>query len=184
VEETDEYAATRLPFPVLGVVKRLPGNVDLISGSYFYKQYWNDSTHPFNLAKDIYSENLSYFVPAEVDAEAFKTDVLDAAAELCDAQVEADDVSFYVPQIVPFKDGGFIKFMSYDYVEYAVWKEIHDKVMEKYGEQDVHRVYDYDFSEYTPSQKAFISVYFKDLDKLIDNYENVRVGFEFKSIEH
>jgi len=24
----------------------------------------------------------------------------------------------------------------------------------------------------------------KDLDKLIDNYENVRVGFEFKSIEH
>lgn len=180
VEETDEYAATRLPFPVLGVVKRLPGNVDLISGSYFYKQYWNDSTHPFNLAKDIYSENLSYFVPAEVDAEAFKTDVLDAAAELCDAQVEADDVSFYVPQIVPFKDGGFIKFMSYDYVEYAVWKEIHDKVMEKYGEQDVHRVYDYDFSEYTPSQKAFISVYFKDLDKLKEFEEFVRREFKVK----
>ena len=38
----DEF--TRLPIPVLAVVKRLPGNVDIISSAYFYQQASNDTT--------------------------------------------------------------------------------------------------------------------------------------------
>ena len=168
----------RLPVPVLAVVKRLPGNVDLISGSYLYKQSENDNTYPFVLCKEMYAMNLCYFIPEEIDILKVKSVIDEAASEHTDAEIVMDDRSFYVPEIVPFRPGKFVIFDCYDqYLDFSVWGTIDRAVRSEFRDKDVHRVYKYDFSEYALSQKAFISVHFNDLHKLRDFEAYVRDNF-------
>ena len=75
----DEFA--RVPVPVLAVVKRLPGNVDLISSTYFYQQTNNDQTYTFNMCNSEYARNLCYFIPAEISLERFRAELKSVAAE-------------------------------------------------------------------------------------------------------
>lgn len=180
VDMPDEGFA-RLPVPVLAVVKRLPGNVDLISGSYFYKQYNNDSTYPFDLCKDTYASNLTYFIPAEVSLEKFTADMNVAAQEFTTSSVLMDEFSFYLPEIIPFREGKFVIFtLDDDYVSYSTLKQINDKLMTLYEAKDVHRVFAYEFSDYEISQRAFISVHFKDLHNLREFESYVRENFNVK----
>lgn len=174
----DDYVRT--PVPVLAVVKRLPGNVDIISSVYLYQQMRNDYTYPFNLAKSSYAENLTYFLPEDVDMQDFYDHVRNTAAEFTDAEMDLDENIFYVPEIVPFREGTFVVVSSYDHVAYDVWRAIDDEVRTQYAKKGVHRVFAYEFSPYQPSQKAFISVHFNDLNKLRDFETYVRDNFDVK----
>lgn len=169
------------PVPVLAVVKNLPSNVDLIASSYFYEQYQNDYTHPMFLCKDKYAVNLSYFVPAEVDLGKFETAVLKAAEAITDFEIEMDETSFWLPEIIPFREGRFVIFNCYDEsFEYSNWMEINRAVMAEYKDKDVHRVYDYEFCEYDLKDAAFISVHFNDLHKLSEFEVFVRENYKVK----
>lgn len=171
----------RVPIPVLAVVKRLPGNVDLISSAYFYQQTCNDYTHPFNMCKEDYARNLNYFVPSDVDFEKFSNAVVEAALEFTSADVIVDTNAFYTPEIIPFREGKFVIIDCYDeYLNFDVWKSIDDKLLSSYGNKGVHRVFAYEFSEYKPSQKAFISVHFEDLDMIREFESYVRESFNVK----
>ncbi|MBO5419933.1 MAG: ABC transporter permease [Bacteroidales bacterium] len=171
----------RLPVPVLAVVKRLPGNVDLISGSYFYKQYNNDDTFPFYLCKENYARTLCYFIPSEVETAKVKAIVDKAASKLTEAEIVMDELSFYVPEIQPFRQGTFVVFDCYDdYLSYSSLKEINAAVMDSFKDNDVHRVFSYEFSDYELSQRAYISVHFNDLHKLRDFESYIRDNFKVK----
>lgn len=171
----------RVPVPVLAVVERLPGNVDIISSTYFYKQQQNDNTYPFNLCKDSYARNLSYFVPSEIDLVKFHESVKKVAAEFTDAAIDMDEYSFYTPEIIPFRDGLFVIIDCFgDRLGYDVWKTINAIVLDEYAGKGVHRVFAYEFSAYDLSQKAFISVHFNNLDKIRDFEVFVRDNFNVK----
>lgn len=179
-ELVDEEFA-RAPVPVLAVVKRLPGNVDLISSTYFYQQACNDYSYPFNLCKEDYARNLSYFVPSDVDFEKFSNAVAEAAAEFTSAEVIVDENAFYTPEIIPFREGKFVIIDCYDeYLNFDVWKSIDDKLLSSYRDKGVHRVFAYEFSEYPLTQKAFISVHFEDLDMIREFESYVRESFNVK----
>lgn len=169
-----------LPVPVLAVVKSLPGNVDILSSAYFYKQLNNDNTYPFDLANDDFASSLVYFIPEGVDLSSFKNFAAGQGSQYTDAEIEFDEYSFYAPELVPFRKGKFIKILSYDDVDYESWASINKAILKKYSVSDVHRVYDYDFSDFSLSQKAYISVYFKDLNKLRDFETYVREKFNVK----
>lgn len=171
----------RLPIPVLAVVKKLPGNMDVIADSYLYEQLDNDITHPFYLCKDRYASNLCYFVPKDVDLQKVKSVVNKAASEFTDAEIEMDERSFYAPEIEPFRVGDFVVFDCFsDHLDYTAWGKINAVVKDAFGDKDVHRVFKYEFSDNERSHKAFISVHFRDLHKLRDFEAYVRDNFKVK----
>lgn len=180
VEETSRAVFARAPIPVLAVVSKLPGNVDFIADSYLHEQMRNGITWPFDLARSVYAETLCYFVPEEIGMENFISDVMTIAGKYMADEIEADEGSFYFPQIVPFRKGDFVTFRSYDWTGYQAWHDIDREVMETYRGRDVHRVYEYEFSDDPLPHTSFISVHFEDLDMLRDFEKYVYDEFEVK----
>lgn len=175
----DKFA--HVPIPVLAVVKRLPGNVDLISSTYFYQQTCNDYTYPFNMCKEDYANHLCYFVPADIDLREMKQEIRDIASEYISAELLFDENSFYTPEIIPFRTGEFLVLNCYDdYLDFSVWKALNEKILDAYAEEGLYRVFAYDFRDYPLSQKAFISVHFEDLAMIRDFEDYVRDNFKVK----
>ena len=164
----EDYAA--VPVPVLGVVKKLPGNVDFISSSFFLEQDFNDYSNPFYMTNPEYASSLHYFVPESIEEE-FINQVLEVAGQK-KVDLAVDDQSFYLPQIEPFMPGNFISFFPQNSVDCRTIQEIDDMIADKYLSNDVSRVYDFDFSDSYVSQISFVSVHFEDLDmiKVFEKY--------------
>ncbi|HIZ87194.1 MAG TPA: hypothetical protein IAC03_03415 [Candidatus Coprenecus pullistercoris] len=164
----EDYA--EVPVPVLGIVRKLPGNVDFISSSFFLEQDFNDYSNPFYMTNPEYASSLHYFVPEGMDEDAFVEEVMEVAgAEGIDLMADAQ--SFYLPQIEPFKAGGFISFYPNDNTGLRVLQEVGDEIASRYPSEDVVRVFDFDFSDSYVSQISFVSVHFEDLD-MIKDFEN------------
>lgn len=173
---TLDHDRARAPLPLLGVVKKLPGNVDLIGSRYFYEQATNDITHPFNLSKPEYAHSLNYSVPAQVDIEAFKNTVLEAIEPLKDTlEIAIDEYGFYPEEQLSYiysRDGGqtLSSFISVNStrgeIPYDVVRTVNETVMDQYAEQDVHRLYDYQFRDQKLTTQAYISVHFNDLNNI------------------
>lgn len=172
----------RVPIPVLAVVKRLPGNVDLISTAYMYKQRWNDYTYPFIFGNHPeYADNLCYFVPSTINSEKFSTRIAEIAAEYTDSELDVDDTSFWSPEILPFRAGSFVMIDCYDDgLDYQTWSELNKRILAEYADKGLNRVFAYEFSDYTLSQKAYLSVHFEELDYLRDFENYVRESFNVK----
>ena len=175
----DEFA--RLPVPVLAVVKRLPGNVDLISSTFFYQQACNDNSYPFNMCKSDYASNLSYFIPASLQLDDFKEVLAKVGSKYTSASLEIDEYSFYAPEIVPFRDGAFVVVNCYDdYLDYGQLCGLSNDLLEELSDKGVNRVFAYEFSDYPLTQKAFVSVHFEDLDMIREFESYVRDSFKVK----
>ena len=171
----------RMPVPVLAVVKKLPGNVDLISSTFFYQQKENDITYPFNLCNAEYASNLSYFLPATLSLDNFRKTLSKIGAEYTEASLEIDEYSFYTPEIIPFREGQFITVNCYDdYLDYSQLKLINNDILKAFSEDGLHRVFAYQFSDCPFTQKAFISVHFKDLNRIGEFETYVRDEFNVK----
>lgn len=175
----DKFA--HVPVPVLAVVKRLPGNMDLISSTFFYQQACNDYTYPFNMCKEDYAGRLCYFIPEDVNMERFAESLSDIAAEYTSAELVLDKNGFYSPEIIPFRAGEFVIIDCYDeYLDFDVWKSIDGKISDAYSADGVCRVFAYDFRPYELTQKSFISVHFEDLDMIREFEGYVRDSFKVK----
>ena len=171
----------RLPMPVLAVVKRLPGNVDLISSTYFYQQACNDKTYPFNLCNVDYASNINYFVPKGVELEKFRETLSRIAANYTSASIQLDEYSFYSPEIIPFRDGIFVTLSCFDeYLSYDTWKSLNADMLDKYAEEGVYRVFAYQFSDNPLTQKTFVSVHFENLDMIREFESFARENFKVK----
>lgn len=180
--ESDEGSYFRVPVPVLAVVKRLPGNVDLISTAYLYCQWTNDNSYPFQFGQHPeYAENICYFVPADFNAEHLQTTV-DAIASEYSVELVCDNFSFWKPEIIPFREGNFviIDIDGYGDLSFQDWADINRRILKEHGKKGLYRVYDYDFKRYDLTRKAYLSVHFRDLDKLGDFEKYVREEFDVK----
>ena len=163
----NEFA--RIPVPVLGVVKRLPSNVDIISTKFFYEQENNDNTYPFNLSCNrSYAESLRYFLPETVNEEDFVRSLNDAAAVQSSVPFNIDSYSFYKPEIIPFVPGRFISLVGESEEPLLPFETmaIHESILSEWGGQGVQRVFDYQFSPYEVSEKTYLSVYFNKLNNI------------------
>ena len=166
----------RAPLPVLGVVKRLPGNVDIISSSRFYQQNWND-VHTFNLNKELYARSLCYFVPGDVDLLTFEQDLEEILQSYTDVSFRIDDEGFYPDDQFSYKNhvvkGGTDEYANYIRIvtdslkiDYSAIKAANDDILGKYAAKDVHRLYPYIYDEGYSSTGAYLSVHFEDLNAI------------------
>lgn len=171
--ELDNALRARTPLPVLGVVKRLPGNVDLISSSYFYAQRTNDFTHPFNLAKEEYGRSLKFFVPSDIALPDFETLVSGIVESTDTTGCVMDPYGFFPSEQVNFKSaGGEGVFIQFETVQgefsYATTAAVASAVAQAYPDADIHRLYDYGryFGAKSLNTQAYISVHFNDLNNI------------------
>lgn len=172
---TDEYAA--IPVPVLGVVQKLPGNVDFISSAFFLEQDFNDYSNPFYMTNPEYASSLHYYVPADSDCEAFINRVIEISRQNGNELV-SDEMSFYVPQLESFKPGNYVSFYPENGIaDYRSIQQMDDEIISEFADTDITRVFDFDFSDSYVSQISFISVHFRDLDMIKDFENHVKESF-------
>lgn len=172
---TDESYAS-VPVPVLGVVSKLPGNVDFISSAFFLEQDFNDWSNPFYMTNPEYASVLHYYVPDDIDIDSFEKKTLETAASH-GIELSADQMSFYLPQIESFKPGNFISFFPVTEVEPVALQALDDDILASWPGSDLTRVFDFAFSDSYVSQISFVSVHFRDLDMIKEFESYVRDNF-------
>lgn len=179
----EKYAAA--PMPVLAVVKRLPQNMDLIASNYWYSQYQNDNTYPLDFNHEEYQRTLFYYVNESVDN--FKETVLSI---LPDTLENADVMpTEQVKHMQSWAKGQIIAVYPDLYnnsLPLTLYTEIAEKVANAYPENQVKRLYAYDFSDYNLPESAFLSVNFATLDSIrsFETYvkENFNIQIEMSQV--
>lgn len=176
----DEFA--RAPIPVLGVVKRLPSNVDMISTKYLFVQEGNSNSYPFNMGYNrSYSESLRYFIPEGVDRDAFISELEAEGSTISTVDCFVDEYSFYKPEIMSFKKGSYVSLVGINEMPLVPLETtlINEHLMTGWSDKGVHRVFDYNFSPFDVSLKSYLSVHFNSLSH-IKEFETFVGDFDVK----
>lgn len=172
---SDHYAKS--PVPVLAVVQRLPGNMDIIATKYHY----NQSILAQSLSMDNagYHGSFIYFLPEKVDAAAFTEELEQMTRSLTDESYYAN-ADHKLPRMANYQAGKFatLQFDYEDRVDFTINKQIHEQLMAKYGNKGVVRVYDYDEDETLDDTDDFISIYFADLNEIRPFAEYVKEQYK------
>lgn len=158
------------PVPLLGVVKRLPGNMDMIAARYFFEQYNDDSKYPFDLNKIDYQRSLLFFADASVSEDDLLAAAVAAAPDsLKQAITIARDQYGSFRQIEAWKEGNIYALYidNINTLPVQAVQEIAAGVATAYdGRADVKRIFDYDSSEHRLPEYDFLSVNFSSLDSI------------------
>ncbi len=153
------------PVPVLAVVRRLPTNKDLIATKYFFEQYLNSRTFPFNLNNRDYAIALDYFVPSTINLNMFKDSLSSYIPQ--EYQKDFNQRPLDLDEMQSYIDGSFVSLYSNrDSIPYTVFTEINDKVLTAFCGKGVYRVFNYNHTPYKLNEQAFISVNFAKLDSI------------------
>ena len=178
------------PMPVLGVVKRLPNNMDMVAARYFIEQYYNNDPYTFDLNNLDYQRSLIFFA----DAGVSKDDLLAAAREVVPDSLK-DAISVYpnpdnaYPHLESWKPGEIFTF-GIEGVNLLPTQLIQDIAagIEKHfeGKNDVTRLFDYKGSDHSLPSDDFISVNFSTLDSIraFEKYakDNFNVRIEMSQV--
>lgn len=174
----------RVPVPVLGVVKRLPGNVDMVSFTNLYRQKY-DAGNVLNMNNAAYASSLCYFLPEEVDAAEFDARLQEEIARKTDIQFVIDDLGYDPKELYSFKnritstdeDGyvyhylGFRQVVSLDTLSFTpqICADVNDAIMADYASKGVYRLFKYNYSNVVLPTGDYLSIHFDDL-KMIKQF--------------
>ena len=165
--QVDREGYVRAPIPVLGVVKRLPSSMDIVSTRVFIEQD-KSASYPFNLgAHRTYGETLCYFVPSTVSFDRFADDLRAQASAQTDVAVWLDDIAFYKPAINSFMPGRYLELRGEkETLSPIVTGAVDEAVSRRWRSSGVRRVFDYDFQPSRVEYKSYVSLYFSDLSRI------------------
>lgn len=177
VEVIDDHFAL-VPVPVLGVVKRLPTNMDIIGTKFFYHQ---DNGQALNMYEASYASSFIYFVPESLNAEKFKKTLEEKVGEHTDmAYYSFED--YELPRMASFREGKFVALFFDDEndVDYEENAAINDEILSLYGAQGAVRVYDYYEANYSDDDDDYISVHFNDLNHIGEFQEYAKNNYKIE----
>ena len=163
----DGFAPVALP--VLGVVRRLPGNVDMIASTYLFKLRQDNSDGGYQLSVGQHPEylrSLVYYLPDAVADADFTAAVAAAVPDtLAGAYRILDNPSAKLASWMP----GRIKGVFFDErtVDVSAYHAAAEALAEHYADTDVKRLYDFArLKNNTLGQGNYISVVFNSLDSI------------------
>lgn len=168
--QTTEDGFFPMPFPVIAVVDRLPGNVEMITSGAFLEQRERSSTYPFSCEQHPeYLSQLRYYVSDDINIEDFKKVLCESlpAQVRKSCKLEEDDST----QIYrPWKVG---KMMVLRTGSTQLSREQCSKAAQavavKYKTDQACRVHNYQLTPPTAKQiGSFISIEFTSLDHIRD----------------
>ena len=166
-----EYYPVALP--VLAVVRRLPNNVQMLSGNYLYTQLENiGSSDPFdfNSHKDSYLRQLSFFVAEGLEKqfdEFVKTTVPDS---LQTSLSIFDNVNDEYRAMRTWKPGTLRKVDFGDgQTPLSIYQNIANAIEEKFKDRtDVCRIFNLDTKDGITERSMFLSVEFNSLNHIAE----------------
>lgn len=175
-DEFDEMGYAKAPIPVLAVVRRLPGNNDMIATKAQYDQH---QAHALSFDNAGYHSSFYYYVPSNVDATA----VADKLEQLVK---QTTDEGYYLnaaaklPRMATCREGVFVKltFNNEENVNFMDNKQINETMLAEFGRDGVERVYFYDDNITNDVTDDFISIYFADLNEIRPFAEYVKEQYK------
>lgn len=164
------------PMPLLAVVKRLPGNMDMIASQQFLQKKNDDIRYPLDLNNIDYQRSLLYFLPAHISKSDFETAI---AASVPDSIGTAfsvlDDPK---PYLMPWASGRIVSVFFDDYnLPVDVYQATANALQSHDGIDGAIRIYDYIKSERQLQQSSYISVIFNSLDSIRSFERFAKDGF-------
>lgn len=175
VKLVDDFAAA--PMPVLAVVKRLPGNMDMIASQQFLQKKNDDISFPLDLNNLDYQRSLLYFVPENIPDSEFEDAVTSAVPDSIGMafSLMPDDK----PQLASWMAGHIVSvfFDSYG-LPVEVYQATAANIEAAVGEKGVTRLYDYAISDRPLQQSNYISVIFNSLDSIRAFERFAKDGFQ------
>lgn len=172
------------PVPLLGVVKRLPDNMDMIAARYFFEQYNNDTRYPFDLNNKEYQRSLIYFAPTSVTKDELLAAAVAAAPDSLKNAVTivGNDYDSY-STIESWKQGEIFTLYvdNGSPVDVQAVQQVARGIRDNFtGKADVKRIYNYDCSEHILPEYDFLSVNFSTLDSIRQFEAYAKEGFNVK----
>lgn len=177
----DDYA--RSPMPLLGVVKRLPMNKDMIAARYLERLISDGINHPFSLNNRDYAVELEFFVPDEV-TNFTRDNIMSLLDDSLRQYVDPDVTTTILlntdqdqDMLRSWKKGKVWRvYLIDDSVPIAAVNRIEHLISEGFAKQGVVRVYGYDTTEANIGEASekdgsirmddIISVHFNRLDSI------------------
>lgn len=163
-----KYAPVAIP--VLGVVRRLPGNVDMIAAAYLLRLFRDDSEvggWQLSIAEHPdYLRSLIYFLPESVSEDDFAAAVAAAVPDsLAGAYRVLDNPSEQLSTWMPGRIKGV--YFNERTVDLSAYAAAADYMAEYYVGTDVQRLYDFaPLRTNRVRQGNYISIVFNDLDSI------------------
>lgn len=178
----EKYAAA--PLPLLGVVKRLPMNMDAVASLYLYEQY-QDVRHPLNLNNEAYARNLVFYVPTYL-LEDFKASVPQLAPRGL-KKVEALPYEEGMDYMTSWKDGEqMLVYVPDASVSTASLVQFGKNIQKRYADWGVKRLYQYKVVDKPLKERDYLSVSFHRLDSIraFEHFakENYNVEIEMSQV--
>ncbi len=157
----NEFAAA--PLPLLAVVRRLPGNMDMIASKYLYEQWSNDYTFPLDLNNRDYRRDIIYFVENDVkDFDAKVTILLPDTLNNFMFQILEDER----PELKSWKPGKMMSVFIGDHnLETQAYIDFDNRLKETFKDS-ITRIYKYNSSDYILPQASYLSMNFYSLDSI------------------
>ena len=154
-----------VPWPVLAVVRRLPGNVDLLGTNYLSEQPRNDNRYPFDFNSHLeYIERLIYFVPEEISDDVFLNVAREVLPDFLQDRVAIQNSRFQ--QIQTWKPGRQIELVyGQERVDLSTheWIAFDNEIQERLKDQGLIRIYNYDTSR-SYANDSYLSLTFNSLE--------------------
>lgn len=154
------------PMPLLGVVRRLPMNMDIIGSHYFYEQF-NNISHPFNLNNESYVRELLYFVTNE-DTLTFNQKVEELAGDISRLEIYDDKIDY----LCSWKRGKIKRIYEQPDIPTSAYMALSQRIEDSFSSNNVTRLYRYAVSPAPLPERRYLSVNFSSLDSIraFENY--------------
>lgn len=166
----DEFYPVAIP--ILAVVRKLPGNVDMMSANFFYEQqHYNDHTHPFDFKdhEPEYLHRLAYYVSEEIGDNAFDDYVKTIVPDSLRSQLRFYNADDDYKAMKSWKTGEIRKIdIGDERLPRAVFQDIANKIESHFDIEDVRRVHKLITEEHSSPRSSFLSVEFKSLKHIRD----------------
>lgn len=168
-----------VPLPVLAVVRRLPGNADMMGTNYLSEQPNNDISRTFDFCKHTeYISKLRYFLPDTADEAQFTQTVKSCLPDSLQGSFQLLDEDN--TDVAPWVHGRQVVF-NYGSMDPVLtspqWVAIDKAITQKTAQMGVVRIYHYETGSISNLPPSYVSLSFQKLD-------NIRAFEEYAKGEH
>lgn len=155
------------PWPILAVVRRLPGNADMMGTNYLSEQPMNDKEYPFDFAYHTeYLRQLTFFVPDNLSNQQILSAVNNALPDSLkgEATIQLNPID----NMQTWMKGRHIEVViKQGETELPIrqWISISDNVIEELGDKGLVRIYNYATSS-SYDVSSYLSLTFTTLEHI------------------
>lgn len=168
--KVDAQGFANAPLPLLGVVKKLPGNMDMIGPGALADKIDDFTGYPLNLNDASYQHSAHYFLPEEITDIKFEEAVKSVLPDTLLANVYIINNATLSSALSSWQKGRYLSVYFNGYHESSIPTEVYhsiaDAVEQTFGYQKAWRLFDYRDASKEKDQGNYISISFNSLDSI------------------